>query len=82
MLKSYRKQGLPYFYLIAFARWLPKRLKSKVLIFFMVTLDKNLISPIKSAYYEGIYLIKTLIKNINSQPSHKILFHKDNRLGL
>ena len=39
----------------------------KVLIFFIVKLNKNSISPTISAQLEGIFLIKTLIKNVNSQ---------------
>ena len=39
----------------------------KVLIFFIVKLNNNSISPTKSAQFECITLIKILIKNVNSQ---------------
>ena len=39
----------------------------KVLIFFIVQYNNNSISSTKSAQFESITLIKTLIKNINSQ---------------
>ena len=39
----------------------------KVLILFIAEINNNSISPTKIAQFEGITLIKTLIKNISSQ---------------
>ena len=39
----------------------------KVLIFFIIQLNNNSISPTKSTQFEGFTLIKMLIKNKNSQ---------------
>ena len=39
----------------------------KVVVFIIVQLNSNSISSTKSAQFEGITLINTLIKNINSQ---------------